>query len=368
MILVHAVKKKEWYNIPKMSKFYWNKSLNKDGFIHCCSIENIAEVANSNFADVKDDMLLLCIDTSLLKSQIKWERPKNNSGMSFPHIYGKINKNSIINIVNFRRNENGKFYLPNEILKYVKYEKSCGAIILHRFNSELKILVINHVSGCHWAFPKGHMELYENEVDTALREIKEETGLDVIIDQNFRKEVRYSPRRGIVKDVVYFVARVKDKPFVKLQKEEIKDYKWCTVAEAERTITHINNVRILNEAMEYINNKKQGFWGLLDRLIKQNKIVIYRSKDSKYSKFTDTESKIEYGYVEDGKSFNGKAVDVFLGSLRERRVTGILCDMDVMSKSLGIKILIGCNKEEKKKIVKFVNDSNYTKSILVNRA
>ena len=56
----------------------------------------------------------------------------------------------------------------------MKYEKSCGAII---FDKD-KILVIQQKEG-HWGFPKGHVEEGETEVETAIREIKEETNLDV---------------------------------------------------------------------------------------------------------------------------------------------------------------------------------------------
>ena len=58
----------------------------------------------------------------------------------------------------------------------MKYEKSCGAVI---FDGD-KVLVIQQVKG-HWGFPKGHVENGETEIETALREIKEETNLDVEI-------------------------------------------------------------------------------------------------------------------------------------------------------------------------------------------
>ena len=56
----------------------------------------------------------------------------------------------------------------------MKYEKSCGAIIV----SENKVLVIKQKSG-FYGFPKGHMEELETEIETVIREVKEETNLDV---------------------------------------------------------------------------------------------------------------------------------------------------------------------------------------------
>ena len=53
-------------------------------------------------------------------------------------------------------------------------EKSCGAIV---YNNEGKVLIVQHNAG-HWDFPKGHVENNETEVETAVREVKEETNID----------------------------------------------------------------------------------------------------------------------------------------------------------------------------------------------
>ena len=55
-------------------------------------------------------------------------------------------------------------------------EKSCGCII---FNHH-KILLVKQTTG-DWGFPKGHIEANETEEETAIREVKEETGLDVVL-------------------------------------------------------------------------------------------------------------------------------------------------------------------------------------------
>ena len=60
----------------------------------------------------------------------------------------------------------------------MKTEKSCGAVVLRKNQGRLQVLLIKHINGGHWAFPKGHVERGETEEQTALREIKEETGLE----------------------------------------------------------------------------------------------------------------------------------------------------------------------------------------------
>ena len=62
----------------------------------------------------------------------------------------------------------------------MKREKSCGALVYRVTpNGQKELLFIKHRHGTHWSFPKGHMEEGETEVQTALREVKEETGLDI---------------------------------------------------------------------------------------------------------------------------------------------------------------------------------------------
>ena len=58
----------------------------------------------------------------------------------------------------------------------MKKEKSCGCIII----KDDEVLLIKHNKG-HWDFPKGHMEEGETEKQTAVREVKEETHMDVYI-------------------------------------------------------------------------------------------------------------------------------------------------------------------------------------------
>ena len=58
----------------------------------------------------------------------------------------------------------------------MKHEKSCGAICYTREEGAPRVLVICHRYGGHWAFPKGHVEAGESEEETAMREVREETG------------------------------------------------------------------------------------------------------------------------------------------------------------------------------------------------
>ena len=129
----------------------------------------------------------------------------------------------------------------------MKYEKSCGAVVF----DENKVLIIQQVKG-HWGFPKGHVEDGETEVQTAVREIKEETNLDVEIDETKRFVEHYSPEEGIEKDVVFFIAK-KIGGEIKVQEEEVKDTKWLTPREAMDRLTYESSKNILRNIIEILN-------------------------------------------------------------------------------------------------------------------
>lgn len=130
-------------------------------------------------------------------------------------------------------------------------EKSCGAVVFRQAETELEFLIIRHVNGNHWSFPKGHVEDGENESQTALREIEEETGLTVVLDTRFRETTTYSPKEGVIKEVVYFIANSQDK-LIQQQVEEVLDFQWLPYSQAYDSLTFASDQTILNKARDYL--------------------------------------------------------------------------------------------------------------------
>ena len=127
------------------------------------------------------------------------------------------------------------------------FEKSCGALVFRKFHGNTELLLIKHANGGHWSFPKGHVEPGETEIQTAQREIKEETGIDVIIDPSFREVVSYFPKKDVKKDVIYFVARAKSFSFTP-QEEEISQIKWVELDRVHQLLTYDNDKQLVNKA------------------------------------------------------------------------------------------------------------------------
>ena len=132
-------------------------------------------------------------------------------------------------------------------------EKSCGAIVFKKENTEFKFLLV-HQSNGHHSFPKGHMEENETEIETALREIKEETNLDVDIDSNFRVSISYlMESKGVMKESVYFVATPTTFDLIN-QEGEITECSWNSYDEAIQKIEFDDTKEILKKAYDYIKN------------------------------------------------------------------------------------------------------------------
>lgn len=127
------------------------------------------------------------------------------------------------------------------------HEKSCGAVVYRKYHGNTEILLIKHINSGHWSFPKGHVEPGESEYETAQREIKEETDIDVIIDPTFRETVTYSPKKDTVKVVVYFLAKAKNIDFHP-QENEIAEIRWVDISYASSILTYENDKTIVSKA------------------------------------------------------------------------------------------------------------------------
>lgn len=134
----------------------------------------------------------------------------------------------------------------------MKKEISCGAVIARQTDAGCEVLLVCHASGGHWGFPKGHVENNETEAETALREIREETGLSVTLDTNFRTVVTYSPKPGVMKDVIYFAAELTGGD-EKIPVEEITGIRWAAPDDAAALITYDNDRDVLAQYRDFAN-------------------------------------------------------------------------------------------------------------------
>ena len=138
-------------------------------------------------------------------------------------------------------------------------DKSIGVILYHEFPRSIKFLILKHKKG-HWSFAKGHRNNGETEIETARRELHEETGIDEI--EFFSKKILLRENYiflkknnvEVEKTVEYFIARSKTKT-VKIDRNEITNFRWCTPSAGEKLITFRESRNSLIKANKIILNK-----------------------------------------------------------------------------------------------------------------
>ncbi len=132
------------------------------------------------------------------------------------------------------------------------YEKSCGAVIYTVEKQTPRYLLLRSWRNGDCGFPKGHMEFGETEIQTALREIKEETSLDAVIQEGFRREIHYVMPNGRNKTVVFYLAEYQKQIPCHNEGFEFSDYLSLPYEEAMRALTHRTSKDILEKAHQVI--------------------------------------------------------------------------------------------------------------------
>ena len=108
--LLHIISRSDWENVCDT---YAPRSLKIEGFIHCSTIDQVLIPANERFTGTQD-LILLVIDVERVNAPIKYEDCEK-TGLIFPHIYGALQREAVVNVCPFPCREDGSFELPKGI-------------------------------------------------------------------------------------------------------------------------------------------------------------------------------------------------------------------------------------------------------------
>lgn len=132
---------------------------------------------------------------------------------------------------------------------------SAGGVVLRDGPTGPEVLLCGRLSDKLWALPKGTPEPGESLEETAMREVREETGVEVeVADAGIVGEIKYwftRPQEGIRyhKTVRHYLMRpVGGDP--ELHDEEFDEVRWFSTEEALRLMSYANETRILRQALE----------------------------------------------------------------------------------------------------------------------
>ena len=132
-------------------------------------------------------------------------------------------------------------------------EISAGAITYTVINETVYYLLIKDFHG-NWGFAKGHLEKGETEQMAAFREIKEEVGIDITLDTDFKEELVYIMPNGKEKHSIYFLGYYENQD-IKRQLEEVEETALLEYEKAYELLTFNNMKEVLEKASNYLKDK-----------------------------------------------------------------------------------------------------------------
>ena len=118
-------------------------------------------------------------------------------------------------------------YFDSRIIS--SFEKSCGVLPYRVIDGQMQFLLVFETCSQCWSLPKGHIEAGETDVQVALRELYEETGLTADLDTTRVTSVEYPISSFARKQVAFYLGKVDGTPSVR--EGEIETYKWVTAEE-----------------------------------------------------------------------------------------------------------------------------------------
>lgn len=107
-VILHITRREDWERAAA-SGVYRSDTLDREGFIHCSTPEQVIRVANARYRSERD-LLLLVIDVNRVRAEIRFEG--SDIAERFPHIYGPLNVDAVARAVEFPPGEDGRFSLP----------------------------------------------------------------------------------------------------------------------------------------------------------------------------------------------------------------------------------------------------------------
>ncbi len=119
--------------------------------------------------------------------------------------------------------------------------------------------------------------------------------------------------------------------------------------------------------MNHLENNAY-FWQKIDTLYFSNRLVIAREKGSIHPKYHNLIYPVDYGYLEDTQNKESEGIAVYKGSGNDYMVKTLVVAADILKKEIDVKLLVGCDAQEEEEILRFLNQTDFQKSVVVRRS
>src|SRR4051812_4991556 len=139
-------------------------------------------------------------------------------------------------------------------------EYSSGGVVYRGTPRGYDIAIVNRARHTDWSLPKGHIEDGETREEAAVREVKEETGLDARILAPL-DEVMYfytSPKKGLIRKIVYHYLMEAAPGDLCGPNSEVSEARWVPIDEAHALLSYQKDREIVEKAMDRLGIGGQG--------------------------------------------------------------------------------------------------------------
>jgi inorganic pyrophosphatase len=109
------------------------------------------------------------------------------------------------------------------------------------------------------------------------------------------------------------------------------------------------------------------FWQKLDTLYFSSSIIITQSAGSAHPQYENLIYPVNYGYLSDTISQDETGISIYKGTLSANQVNTILVAADILKKDIEVKLLVGCSVQEEDAILRFTNQTDFQKTVLLRR-
>jgi len=141
--------------------------------------------------------------------------------------------------------------------RQTKAEYSAGGVVFRQMDGRYEILAVNRARHSDWSLPKGHIEQGETREQAAIREVKEETGVDARIIEPIGEIIYFfrKPKGALVRKSVFYYLMEAQSYELTGPNWEVSEARWITLEQAPVLLTYQNDLDTIDRAM-----------GLLDEL------------------------------------------------------------------------------------------------------
>jgi len=224
-----------------------DSTLDEVGFIHATNPDQTIAMLNRHFTE-RDDILLLVVDISKVKPEVKFEAPLSGSGGIYPHIYGPLNVDAVIDTYTPTKDSSGKF--THSRLKTVHDSATptpgqqviTACTFIHQeIDGVQKVFMAKRADTKKflpgvYELPGGHIDFGETTEDGLVREIQEEFGVTVRLGDPFAVFTYQNEIKGSHSiEVIYFAQLVDPGITIQTNPEDHSTCSWFSEAELPQT-------------------------------------------------------------------------------------------------------------------------------------